>query len=153
MEVRDVELSDAELLFEWANDPDTRLDSFHTEIIAWDTHLSWLKNKLKETNRSFFLFFQDKESIGVARFETKGEIVIGITVAPHHRGKGLGSLMIQLACSRFHETNDADVLAYIKKSNIQSQKSFEKAGFDFLRYDTFNGEDCLILIAKKHVNE
>jgi RimJ/RimL family protein N-acetyltransferase len=153
MEIRSVVIDDAKLLFDWANDLDTRSNSFNTEMIAWETHLSWLQKKLKEANRSFYLFIQDNEPVGVVRFETSNEIVIGITVAPMHRGKGLGSLMIRMACARFHKKNNADIHAYIKKRNIQSQKSFEKAGFVFLRNDTYNGEDCLILIEKKHVND
>lgn len=153
MRIRDVEMDDANLLFDWANDPETRSNSFNTEMIVWETHLSWIQKKLKESDRSFYLFIQDNEPVGVVRFEACNEIVIGITVAPTHRGKGLGSLMIRMACARFHEKSNADVHAYIKNSNIQSQKSFQKAGFVFLRNDTYNGEDCLILIAKKHVND
>lgn len=153
MSFRDVEMDDAMLLFEWANDAVTRSNSFNSEEIAWETHLFWLQRKLKDTDRSFYLFKQENEPVGVVRFEASNDIVIGITVAPTHRGKGLGTIMIRMACTEFHKKNNADVLAYIKKNNIQSQKSFEKAGFVFLKNDTYKGEECLILIAKKHVNE
>src|SRR5262249_14791779 len=37
---------DAGLLWQWANDPQTRANSFHQESIPWDQHVSWYTAKL-----------------------------------------------------------------------------------------------------------
>lgn len=148
MEIRDVTLSDARLLFDWANDPATRANSFHSEPISWENHLSWLEKKLKSGSSSFYLFTIDEEPVGLVRMEGSEPSIIGVTVAPNHRGKGLSSKMIRSACTAFRKKNDSSVLAYIKLSNIPSLKAFEKAGFEFYKMDLFEGENCNVLIFK-----
>jgi RimJ/RimL family protein N-acetyltransferase len=150
-EIRDVVLDDAELLFEWANDSLTRANSFNSDRINWNSHLVWLQRILKDACGKFYLFLHENEPVGIVRFDLSEETIIGVTVAPEYRGKNVGSEIIKMACTKFHESNEADVLAYIKTGNIASQKSFIKAGFVFLRNEIFKNEECIILIAKKNV--
>lgn len=146
MEIRKVVPDDAALLFEWANDPETRSKSFHSQLINWESHLSWIERKLNDAGSSFYLLHQAGEPIGVVRIETTNECIIGVTVAPNHRGKGLASTMIKLACSTFRKKNNDAILAYIKKENLASVKAFERAGFVLLKSGRYNDEECLILI-------
>ncbi|MGH9508910.1 MAG: UDP-2,4-diacetamido-2,4,6-trideoxy-beta-L-altropyranose hydrolase, partial [Terriglobales bacterium] len=39
---------DCRLLWEWANDPDTRANSFSSELIPWDDHQRWFRAKLSD---------------------------------------------------------------------------------------------------------
>lgn len=147
--IRKASINDAEILFNWANDPYTRKNSFDSTIIKWNDHLLWLKKKLGDPNSIIYILLYNKKPIGVVRFEVKKDASIGITVAPNHRGLGLGSEILKIACNTFWENSAVNILAYIKKGNIASQRVFEKAGFAFLSENTFNGFDCLILISKR----
>jgi RimJ/RimL family protein N-acetyltransferase len=58
--------------------------------------------------------------------------MIGITVAPSFRGKGLASRLLKKSCDKFISTTHRNkIYAYIKNDNIPSIKSFERAGFVF----------------------
>jgi len=41
--LRKVKISDAKILFEWANNESIRKFSFSKEEIIWDAHIEWLK--------------------------------------------------------------------------------------------------------------
>lgn len=152
IELKSASILDAKLLFDWANDPITRESSFNEKPIEWENHCHWLENKIKDISCAIFVFYSQDVPIGVVRFESNEITIIGVTVAPGHRGKGISSVIIQMACEKFWETNNHDIFAYIKISNLKSVRAFEKAGFCFLKEDIYNNIPCLILIAKRNAN-
>jgi RimJ/RimL family protein N-acetyltransferase len=141
-------IGDAQLLFEWANESITRKNSFNPDPIKWEDHLDWLNRKLTESTTEIYIFQIGDNPIGVVRFETSDNTIIGITVDPNMQGKGFGPKVLRLACDKFGGTHNNNILAYIKKDNIPSQKIFEKAGFTFLKDDIYQGTDCKVLILK-----
>ena len=147
--VRSVTLKDAELLFNWANDPITRQNSFNSHTIKWDDHVSWLENKIDDTNSLLFLILLDDEPIGIVRLERGLETVIGITVSPFQRGKGYGSEILKSACEVFWRNKTDIIFAYIKKENVSSQRVFKKAGFVFSKSEFYLGFECEKWINKK----
>jgi ribosomal protein S18 acetylase RimI-like enzyme len=78
------------------------------------------------------------------------ETIISVTLDPNYRGLGLGSKIISLGCNEFWKDNENAILAYIKKENVGSIKSFEKAGFIYYSTSIVEGVESLILKAKKH---
>jgi RimJ/RimL family protein N-acetyltransferase len=152
IELKSASILDAKLLFDWANDPITRESSFNENPIEWNSHCRWFENKIKDISSVIFIFYSQNVPIGVVRFESNEITIIGVTVAPDHRGKGISFVIIQMACEKFWETNNHDIFAYIKISNLKSVRAFEKAGFCFLKEDIYNNIPCLILIAKRNAN-
>ncbi len=150
--IREATINDAEILFDWANDPETRHNSFNSGSIDWNDHIRWLKNKLNDPASKIYILHTKEKPVGVVRFEINETTVIGVTVAPDHRGMGLGAEILKTACNTFWKNNVVSILAYIKKGNIASQRVFEKAGFTFLREDKVNNNECLILKATKHAH-
>lgn len=149
IEIRDATINDAEILFEWANDPNTRQNSFNPETIEWNNHISWLKKKLIDPLTKIYILYYHHTQIATVRFDTNKNTIIGITVAPSHRGLGLGAEVLKIATNKFWINNNNEIFAYIKKGNFASQRIFEKAGFRFLKEDIANSIDCIILKAKK----
>jgi RimJ/RimL family protein N-acetyltransferase len=149
IQIRNVNINDAKLLFDWANDLQSRNNSFNSNPIEWDTHVIWLTEKLESPNNHIFLFHIENIPIGVVKFEILENTTIGVIVAPQQRGKGWGSKIIRMGCEQYWSNNLHDILAYIKPENTSSIKAFEKAGFSFLRKDKYNNIPCVILMAKK----
>lgn len=147
--IREATLNDAVILFEWANNPETRQNSFNKHNIEWHNHINWLKKRLYTPSCKIYILLINEKPVGVVRFDINETTIIGITVAPDHRGLGLGADFLKIACNTYWKSNGNDVLAYIKKENIASLRVFEKAGFTFLKEDVFNGFECLILKAEK----
>jgi RimJ/RimL family protein N-acetyltransferase len=152
IEIRDATINDAEILFEWANDLNTRQNSFNPETIEWNDHISWLRKKLLDPLTRIYILYYHHKQIATVRFDTNKNTIIGITVAPSYRGLGLGAEILKIATNNFWINNNDEIFAYIKKENIASQRIFEKAGFRFLKEDIANSIDCIILKAKKNDN-
>ncbi|RIV27119.1 N-acetyltransferase [Fibrisoma montanum] len=130
---------DSQLYFDWANDPDTRQQSFNSAPISPETHAAWFSRRLIDANTLMFVCSNEaNEPVGQVRFERKpvadipDEIIIGVSVDARFRGKGLASELIKLGCDACREQWGAVAIhAYIKPDNQASIRSFGKAGFTF----------------------
>jgi RimJ/RimL family protein N-acetyltransferase len=151
IEIRSAAKEDAEYLFKLANDPGTRKNSFNPKPIEWFEHKSWFSEKLQNPNSNIYIFLLEKQPIGTVRIDKReDETIISVTLDPNYRGLGLGSKIISLGCNEFWKDNENAILAYIKKENVGSIKSFEKAGFIYYSTSIVEGVESLILKAKKH---
>ena len=134
---RPAQPADAELYFEWANDPDTRRQSFSSNPIPIETHTDWFTRKLADPNALLLVFENEAgEAVGQVRFERTSltdlpdEITIGVSVDAKHRGRGLSSQLIGMGCTECRERWGAVTIhAYIKPDNQASVRAFERAGF------------------------
>lgn len=141
--LRHANADDCRTIWEWANDPDTRQNSFHTEPIPWDNHVNWYNSKLADPNTLFFIATNDfGESIGYIRFEvvSLSEAVISVAVAPTHRGRGYGKRLIKLGIQEAQRMIELNVVhAYIKNHNQASIHAFTNIGFKAVETITING--------------
>lgn len=138
VDLRPVAASDAEILWKWANDPVTRAMSFDPRPIPREEHVSWLKRKLGDSKVRFYLAVVAGRPVAQVRFdgETNHSLVINVSVAPEHRGRGLGAVAIRAATDRvFEETSSPRVIAWVREDNLASRRTFLKADYDL------SGED------------
>lgn len=132
LRIRNVRLSDAECIWQWANDRETRQASFSPNEIPWKEHSQWFANRLADNNTFFFIGVdRDDTSIGYIRFEGKrNEAIISIAIAPERRGQGYGSTLLREGCRQFFQRRkDARVSAYVRPENKGSTTLFQKTGF------------------------
>jgi RimJ/RimL family protein N-acetyltransferase len=125
---------DSQLYFDWANDTDTRRQSFNSAPISLETHKAWFARKLADANALLLIFNNEaEEPVGQVRFErTIDEVIIGVSIDAHFRGQGLASELIKQGCTACRKQwGDITIHAYIKPDNQASVRSFEKAGFTF----------------------
>lgn len=149
LRIREAKQTDSDYLFMLANDPVTRINSFNSKPINWEDHVIWFKKALNDPNKHIFIANKGSIDVGVVKFETTNETVIGITVDPLYRGKGLATIIIRNGCLKFWEYHRDDIIAYIKLSNIASIKSFVNAQFSWIENTIINGFECQKLIASK----
>ncbi len=151
--IREANSSDLEITFQWANNSETRKNSFYSSSISFVEHSEWFWEKLKSDQSKLYIVSLRNVKIGLVRFEFNMETTIGIVIAPEFRGKGLASVIIDLACATLWKTNtnSMPVRAYIKEENVASIRSFLKAGFILERYDVVNEISCQVL--KKNPND
>lgn len=134
--------------FHWANEEDTRNNSFNSEKIDIQSHTLWYLYKIASTECQLLLFENSNgNAVGQVRIERSGEdSIISISIDKMFRGKALSCFMIDSACEEyFRKFAKSTIVAYIKASNIVSQKAFEKAGFKLFKMSIVHGEDKLIL--------
>jgi RimJ/RimL family protein N-acetyltransferase len=132
LELGPVTEGDCELLWEWANDPATRANSFNSAPISLVQHKEWFHAKLQDSQCSFWIATNGRlGKIGVVRFDCHdSEATISVALAPHARGKGYGKKLIFSACGRIFASSGVDLVrALIKPANKASVRAFEDAGF------------------------
>jgi RimJ/RimL family protein N-acetyltransferase len=130
--LRAATIEDSRLVWEWRNEPDTRLASFNTDPIPLERHLDWFPRQLaRADSRMFIAETPAHEPVGIVRFDDlAGAPEVSIALAPGHRGKGYGRQVLVEACTRvFRESGAARIVALVRQDNPASAAAFARAGF------------------------
>lgn len=132
LDLKEANIDDCYLVWEWANDPVTRVQSFTSEQINWEDHKLWFESTLFDPRSFIFIAFNDEAPVGLIRFnKRKNDATISISVAPGHRGRGYSSEIIKMGTQKIFSATDVETVhAYVKPSNAASKRAFVKAGFD-----------------------
>lgn len=131
--LRLVQATDCHLLWEWANDPLVRAQSFSTVLIPWEQHQTWFEQRLAEPDTLFYIAVDsDNCPVGQIRYQIEEKsAVVSVSVAPTSRGNGYGTEIIQSGSLEIWNTTAIMCIhAYIKPDNVASLRAFEKAGFE-----------------------
>src|SRR5690348_1550527 len=113
MKLRRATLDDAERLWRWRNDPETRANSISTDPVPLESHIAWLKSSLRNPDRKLLVAELDGEPVGTVRIDNDREL--SWTVAPEARGRGIGGAMVAAVVF-------PGAVARIKRENLASQK-------------------------------
>lgn len=139
---REVNIDDVDLIYEWANDKETRNASFNSEPIIYEQHVSWFKNKLKDEKVIFKILMDNDIPVGSVRLElidntdslsdfSKTSISlayqINYQIAPSMRGKGYGKKLISMLPGLLDK--GSMLVAQVKENNISSIKCFRDNGY------------------------
>ena len=133
MKLRLATYEDWEMLLQWRNDPETRLNSITQSEIKEEEHKTWLKAVIANPGRELYIFEEDNRPVGTIRSDRhqEGTYMLSWTVAPAERGKGNGTKMLKV----FLEGRDGKYLAEILEDNTSSIRMVEKNGFKILSTD------------------
>jgi len=141
-------IRDADLLFEWRNDYQTRIMSRYTGMIKREDHADWLIEVISDPMRHLLIATVDDEKIGTVRIDYEPETnchELSWTIAPKARGKGFGKRMIAIIA---HECRQqTDIKAVIKRINKPSIRIAENAG---LKLEKATPDDFLHYFAPKY---
>lgn len=128
MLLRRARIEDAQLLLSWRNDPETRLQSKSTEEISVEDHIQWLTKILKNSQIKLYIAEVNQIPVGTVRSnrDRDGTLELSWTVAPIHRGKGLGKIMVMQFVQKLHPRQK--FIARIRKGNISSENIAKALG-------------------------
>ncbi len=132
LRLRSAREEDCKMIWEWANDPETRKASFSSDPIPWEDHREWFRTKLADVHHRFFVAYNDRdEPVGQVRFDCTGKnAVISVSIAPTMRGKKYATELVTLGCRAAFADCEINVIdAFIKPENKASVAVFEKSGF------------------------
>jgi UDP-2,4-diacetamido-2,4,6-trideoxy-beta-L-altropyranose hydrolase len=140
--VRRVSEADMKQCFIWASDPEVRFQSYNSGSIEYSGHVTWFNQKLNDPDSYFYILEIQHKPVAQIRFQVKNEeAVLGYLADKSLRSKGLGTTILSKGIEAF--TNEfkkpINISGYVKKSNIASQRSFEK--LSFIRSETNEFED------------
>ncbi len=140
LKLRKVKKEDCGFLFRWRNHPEVRRYSLNHNRIKYAEHQQWFFRVIRDPNIKIFIAYHGKERIGVIRFHRgPSKSIINVNLNPRFIGKGLGPGIIRDGTRRYIQENRVKkpIIAETLKSNVRSQRAFEKAGFHLCRT---NGE-------------
>lgn len=148
---RKAELKDMELVFNWSNDALTRANSYNSEPILFETHKQWFESKLKAVDSYLFIAQRGQVPVGLVRYDIKSDhAVVGILLDEKHRGKGYAVDMLRDSARIYFKSGTLPIQAYIKEGNLASVKSFQKAGYQFLKKETVQQHPSVIYQLSKN---
>ncbi len=133
IKVRSAELGDADFLFRLRTDPVTSAQLLQPPPESLSKHKEWLDRKLSDRGFLFLIAMVGPSSVGYFRLDSSGDI--SICVAPEFRGQGYAHeiILAGIAEAARLQPNLKEVFAVIRSNNVGSLKSFERAGFEFVR--------------------
>lgn len=145
LRLREVRRADRDILFQWANDPETRRQAFHTEPIPYEDHIAWFEHVMTDKTVYQYLLCRGDVLLGQIRLNVEdGSALISYSVSPENRGKGCGAEMLRLLEKRMASAPLCGItrlVAQVKYGNIASAKTFEKCGYrknempDYIQYE------------------
>ena len=139
VELRRAEMSDANRLFDWRNDPLAVAMSKTWRHVEREEHMAWLGKVIDDpAMRIFVAAVPGMGYIGFVRLkleiteDLRSERVVAtvsIAVAAEHRGKGLGWQMLDLALGEAVKARCDELRADIHRNNIISRRMFGRRCF------------------------
>jgi UDP-2,4-diacetamido-2,4,6-trideoxy-beta-L-altropyranose hydrolase len=135
--IRRARQEDCWLLWQWANDPQVRAASFHSEAISREDHAAWFASRLNGADAAIYIA-EDSGGVPIGQFRVErdgsGNAVVDVSVTPDRRRKGIGAALIVEAAQRiFRDTQLQRIYAHIKPENRASLCAFKNAGFSNFR--------------------
>ena len=127
-------------VFEWANDPLTRANSYNSEQIQLGQHTAWFRRKITQPDTRMFIAELDGRPAGMVRYDSAGDhSVVGVLVGAEFRGRGLAQIFLRETAVLYFKTFTVPIHAFIKADNKASVRAFELAGYKFVRSEPVQG--------------
>ncbi|WP_055447263.1 UDP-2,4-diacetamido-2,4,6-trideoxy-beta-L-altropyranose hydrolase [Lacinutrix mariniflava] len=137
-------------VYNWSNDVLVRKNSYNSSKIDIESHTKWYLEKINNKDTLFLITLINNKAGGVVRYEIgKNYSVVGILLSKEYRGQKLSSVILKKSAQQYFKNNTIPIYAYIKKKNIASIKSFEKAGYTFLKEEIIKGNISFVYKLEK----
>jgi len=137
-------------VYKWSNDALVRKNSYHSEPIELINHTNWFLKKINDQNTLFLIAEINNKPAGIIRYDiTETNAVVGIIVSKAFRGQKLASSFLEEGAKVYFEKYDQPILAYIKKENRASIKSFESAKYIYIKEKTIQGSSSFVYKLEK----
>ncbi|MBI4522803.1 MAG: UDP-2,4-diacetamido-2,4,6-trideoxy-beta-L-altropyranose hydrolase [Deltaproteobacteria bacterium] len=149
LRVRPAGQQDALLLWEWANDPSTRANSFQRRPIPLEEHMQWYSAKLESAGTRIWIIEGSSGPAAQIRYDRADSHTaeISFSVAPHCRGRGLGSKALTLtARAACEELGVRRLRGIVLSSNEASIRAFVKAGFTCVERRHIDRKACHVFV-------
>jgi RimJ/RimL family protein N-acetyltransferase len=134
LSLREADIKDSELLFNWANEINVRRNSISKEPIIWENHLKWFTNKLNDSESKILILVSEDKLFGQIRIDLIDRFWnIDYSIDNQFRGNGLGKEIVRLLINKFESYR---FKATVKKENKASIKVFTNLGFRKLQIES-----------------
>lgn len=123
-----------ELVLTWANEEETRKQSFSTAPISAKTHHAWYREALASDTRSLYICYHGETPVGLFRFDllSDEEAEISYQIDVRFRGRGYAGAMLLAGEALLQEVRAGlkKLAARVKPENAASCKLLQKLGYE-----------------------
>lgn len=134
LNIRRAQLSDAALLFRWANDAQVRTNAINRERIRWVDHDLWYRRKMESPLSFIYILELDNVPVGQIRFDlcASGRLLIDYSIDYRFRGQGLGRQIINHGIGTVRNMFPSSMVfrAEVLRDNTASFKVLKSEGFN-----------------------
>lgn len=121
---------DKKILFDWANESETRANSFHQEKISWEEHSGWYDRMMQAEDVLIYIVMDFMKPVGQVRMNIEDDAGrISYSVDEECRGDHLGQKMLALL-EKEAAGKVTRLVAEVKPDNLASRRNFEKLGYE-----------------------
>jgi spore coat polysaccharide biosynthesis predicted glycosyltransferase SpsG/RimJ/RimL family protein N-acetyltransferase len=123
--------SDARVLFDWRNDPQTRAASRSSGTLDWGGHVRWVEGTVEQPARQLLIVEDDiGRPVGTVRWDRRDDgWEVSITTAPAERGRGLGREILAAGEEALADARPGRLIATVHRDNAASRHLFARAGY------------------------
>jgi len=149
--LRTVRKSDCFTILNWANEPIVRNSAFNSTHISIAEHKLWFSQKINDPNCYFFIGLdKDDNPIGQIRFDLINDIAtVDISIDKKWRNQGYAKRILNQGIEMLLRIcNVTLIIAYIKKENISSLKTFWSCNFESPEKMKIKNFDTIMLSRK-----
>ena len=138
--IRIADISDADQLLRWRNDPDTHRWYKNPTPVSKDDHLAWLTSELSREPTTLWIAERGADRIGSVRLSAPvdGIVTVSVAVAPEARGQGTARALLAHIEREAMSLGYTELVAEIHEGNVESQSLFRKAGYSLQSTDIFS---------------
>ncbi len=132
LEFKRVDLSYAELYYQWYTDPTVLENSKNDRKVPFKEHIKWFKEKLSSSENLMYVCLIGSVPIGQLRLEIDyHRATIDYSIDKRFRGYSLGNSIIDSIPMLLKETefDVQEVIGYVKAKNTPSMKIFKNCGY------------------------
>lgn len=121
---------DRKQVFDWANETQTRANSFHQEKISWEDHVKWYDRMMHAEDVQLYIAMDFMKPVGQIRLNIEDHVGrISYSVDEECRGEHLGQRMLALL-EKETAGKITRLIAEVKPENMASRRNFEKLGYE-----------------------
>lgn len=139
--LRPATAEDIRLIYEWANDKDTRNNPFNIEYIKFENTREWFYKKLNDPDCHFYIFMQGCHPLGQIRIDIdNANGYVDYRLAPEYRAQGYDKIIFN-ECDKFVTKEHLpikEMVVNVKPDNIALQLELEEAGFECVGLNVYS---------------
>ncbi len=142
--------ADSLLLWQWANDPPTRRNSFNPSKISWSEHEDWLRQKLASIACRMWILQIGELPVGQIRYDSiescEGRSAeVSFIIAPGFRSMRLGTRLLEMTAElAARELGVRWVKGLTFLTNEASRRAFLRAGFEAAEQCIVGAHECAV---------
>ncbi len=133
---------DIETVYKLACQKTVRQNSYNQKQIEYDEHKRWFKNILSSDKEILLCAKINTNLAGQVRFSLNDKsAIIGISIDENLHGFGLGKIVLGKAIEHLKKKHPytQEIFAYVKKTNLVSEKLFLALGFEIVCEELVKG--------------